>query len=82
MCPANERRRYSVMSSLIGWAHTQNNPCIFAQKYDICPHALVFEHGSGCCGGIGRSELTTRENICLGSGVAKCVIIQLDKLKK
>ena len=26
MCPANERRRYSVMSALIGWAHTQNNP--------------------------------------------------------
>ena len=27
MWPANERRRYSVMSSLIGLAHTQNDPC-------------------------------------------------------
>ena len=27
MHPANERRRYDVTSSLIGWAHTQNDPC-------------------------------------------------------
>ena len=28
MHPANERRRYNVTSSLIGWAHSQNAPCI------------------------------------------------------
>ena len=27
MRPANERHRYNVMSSLIGWAHTQNEHC-------------------------------------------------------
>ena len=27
MRPANERRCYNVTASLIGWAHTQNNPC-------------------------------------------------------
>ena len=27
MCPANERRRYNVTPSLIGWAHAQNDPC-------------------------------------------------------
>ena len=27
MHPANERRRYNVMSSLIGWVHIQNEPC-------------------------------------------------------
>ena len=27
MHPANGRRRYNVTSSLIGWAHTQNDPC-------------------------------------------------------
>ena len=27
ICPTNERRRYNVTSSLIGWAHTQNDPC-------------------------------------------------------
>ena len=27
MRPANERRRYIVTPSLIGWAHTQNDPC-------------------------------------------------------
>ena len=26
MRPANERRRYNVTSSLIGWAHSQNYP--------------------------------------------------------
>ena len=28
MCPANERRRYNVTSSLINWAHSQNDPCM------------------------------------------------------
>ena len=28
MCPANERWGYIVMSSLIGWAHAQNEPWI------------------------------------------------------
>ena len=27
MHPANERRRYSVTSSLIGWEHIRNDPC-------------------------------------------------------
>ena len=27
MHPANERRHYIVTSSLIGWEHTQNDPC-------------------------------------------------------
>ena len=27
-CPTNERWRYNVTSSLIGWAHTQNNPWV------------------------------------------------------
>ena len=27
MRPANERRRYIVKSPLIGWTHTQNDPC-------------------------------------------------------
>ena len=26
MCPANERQHYNVTSSLIGWAHTKNDP--------------------------------------------------------
>ena len=25
--PANERRRYTVTSSLIDWVHSQNDPC-------------------------------------------------------
>ena len=33
MGSANEKRRYIVTSSLIGWAHTQNNPCIYI-SYD------------------------------------------------
>ena len=33
MRPANERRCYIVTSSLIGWAHTQNDPC---KRYPFC----------------------------------------------
>ena len=29
MRPANKRQRYNATSSLIGWAHTQNDPCLF-----------------------------------------------------
>ena len=28
MRPANERQRYNVTLSLIGWAHRQNDPCV------------------------------------------------------
>ena len=31
MHPANERWHYIATSSLIGWMHTQNNPCIKPQ---------------------------------------------------
>ena len=33
MCPANERWRYSVTPSLIGWAHAQNDPCFGTHKH-------------------------------------------------
>ena len=32
MLPANERRRYIVTSSLIGWVHAQNDPCCLEQS--------------------------------------------------
>ena len=35
MHPANERRRYIVTSSLIGWAHTQHYPCRDIHNKDI-----------------------------------------------
>ena len=35
MRPANERRRYIVTSALIGWAHTQNDPCKLG-RHDDC----------------------------------------------
>ena len=28
MHPTNERQRYNVTSSLIGWVHSHNDPCI------------------------------------------------------
>ena len=33
MGSANERRRYYVTPSLIGWTHTQNDPCIQMRLY-------------------------------------------------
>ena len=40
LCPANERRRYIVTWSLIGWAHTQNDPCCLPCK--ILQHTLFY----------------------------------------
>ena len=31
ICPANERQCYNVTQSLIGWVHSQNDPCILGQ---------------------------------------------------
>ena len=43
MCPANERWRYNVTSSLIGWAHSQNDPC----EWSWCWHCTsVPQHPS------------------------------------
>ena len=38
MGSANERQRYNVVSSLIGWAHTQKVPLLlyFQSHYAIC----------------------------------------------
>ena len=35
MLPANERRRYIVTSSPIGWARKQNDPCMGIILYRI-----------------------------------------------
>ena len=39
MRTANERRRYIVTSSLIGWTHTQNDACIRMHRYTYMQHA-------------------------------------------
>ena len=40
MHPANERRRYIVTSSLIGWVHSQDDPCNFHIKDIYLEHFL------------------------------------------
>ena len=45
MCPANERRRYIVTSSLIGWAHTQNDPCN-GPHFNPLPATVTVDPGS------------------------------------
>ena len=51
MCPANEGRRDIVMSSLIGWMHSQNNPWLISSIiYDI----FHIGHGADC----GNSSIT------------------------
>ena len=37
MRPGNKRRRYNVTLSLIGWAHTQYDPCVFLGDL-LCLH--------------------------------------------
>ena len=47
MCPANERWCYTVTPSLIGWAHTQNAPCICSKTRDQSDHGnCIFPSGS------------------------------------
>ena len=41
MCPANERWCYIVTSSLIGWAHAQNDPCGYKLLYDHLSSIIV-----------------------------------------
>ena len=43
MCPANERRHYNVTSSLIGRAHTPNDPFFFQNSH--CRHHLAHLRG-------------------------------------
>ena len=49
MGSANERWHYSVMSSLIGWAHTKNDPCKMETQLHthVCsPQEPMLWHGS------------------------------------
>ena len=48
MGSANERRRYYAMPPLIGWAHTQNDPCHYAVYPQNYAHGLCFD--MFCCG--------------------------------
>ena len=42
MHPANERWRYIVTSSLIGWARRQNNPCCGSEYQDVgCNYQMI-----------------------------------------
>ena len=42
MCPANERWCYNVTSSLIGWAHTQNDPCCMVLQWCFGIIVLIY----------------------------------------
>ena len=44
----NERRRYYITSPLIGWAHTQNDPCHYAVYPQNYAYGLCFD--MFCCG--------------------------------
>ena len=40
---ANEGRCYNVTSSLIGWAHTQNNPPSLPLNSQTTPHSPLYD---------------------------------------
>ena len=43
MHPANERLRYNVTSSLIGWAHEQDDPWAWTKRPTVCrPHFQMY----------------------------------------
>ena len=51
MGSANERRRYIVTSSLIGWAHTQNGTCwiVLRNHTNILYCFIISQHWHGAC---------------------------------
>ena len=55
MCPANERRRYIITSSLIGWAHTQNDPWLLGCRLSVCQFVSAPSRprrfSAACCNG-------------------------------
>ena len=52
--PTNERRRYKVTPSLIGWAQTQNQPCdiketfLYEEIFQLTGVTLLFEKWQKC----------------------------------
>ena len=43
MCPANERRRYNVTLSPIGWAHTQYDPCLYIAPMRLLQYRISIQ---------------------------------------
>ena len=41
MRPANERLRYNLTSSLIGWAHAQNDHCVCTMLFQYLEMVLI-----------------------------------------
>ena len=72
MCPTKESRRYDVTPSLIGWAHTQNDPCCAATMMRTSTYASIY---------LANSYFMTRVNVfslcslCIGCCVSGGIII-------
>ena len=49
MRPANNRRRYRVTLSLIGWAHAHNDPCWRPRKYQHISLLWLYIHAAWVC---------------------------------
>ena len=73
-CPVNERRRYNVTSSLIGWAHSQNDPCSVKYFFKVC--FTVSNHNSGLEQDCSISSVSTVEILqsCTNSSIWMYVV--------
>ena len=49
LCPANERRHYFVMTSLIGWAQAYNQPCFISHIAKKLLSQCHYLHGAYLC---------------------------------
>ena len=47
LCPANERRRYFVTTSLIGWAQTWFQVTLWASLNSLWPRGIIWQQRSG-----------------------------------
>ena len=58
MHPANERQRYNVTLSLIGWVHSQYDPWLLLQQ-ELPERIWYFQNGHFACVCVVVSNLTT-----------------------
>ena len=69
--PANGRRRYNVMSFLIGWAHTQNDPCALLYPYEASLWRLDSKHTR--LKTVKQIKHATYHNIYIGINTHNCM---------
>ena len=80
MYSANERMRYIVTPPLIGWAHTQDDPCIvcgFLPKWDPKHGYVIATHCTAGCIGLSTAQTQSCPVITRSNTTRYCIYIAM-----